>query len=193
MLWHPYAHAADRLECRERPRCYKSVKASELTDAVLLALEAAELPALELKVKNGDGDAHKIQQRLLVKLEKQMEEYRAQEERQYDLLETNPNYPQDVFDRRNKALREKMEECQAAIYKAKSALPQSVDYAERVVALKAAIDILRDDSATAAEKNKVLKAIVERIEFTGSRSIGPGEKGYKKGVNPFTLQVTLRL
>ena len=191
---HPYKHAEDRYTCKQRPPCYKSVKVSALMDAVIVSLEQAELPALELKVKNGDGDARKIQQRLLVKLEKQMEDYRAQEERQYDLLETNPNYPQDVFERRNKALREKMEECQAAIYKAKSALPQSVDYAERVMALKAAIDILRDDTATAEEKNRVVKAIVQRIEFSSIPSDKENRKRLRGGeVSPFEVRISLRL
>ena len=149
---------------------------------------------VSLKVKNGDGDARKIQQRLLVQLEKQMEDFRAQEERQYDLLETNPNYPPDVFERRNKALRAKMEECQAAIYKAKSALPQSVDYAERVMALKAAIEILRDESATPEEKNKVVKAIVERIEYSSIPSDQENRKRLRGGeVSPFEVRISLRL
>lgn len=194
MFWHPYKHAEDRYTCRERPPCYKSVKVSALLDAVIVALEESELPELELKVKNGDGDARKIQQRQLVKLEQQMEEYRAQEERQYDLLETNPNYPPEVFERRNKALRAKMDECQAAIYKAKSALPQSVDYAERVVALKAAIEILKDDAATIEAKNKIIKAIVERIEYVGPPSDSKNKKRQtRNGVDPFELAITLRL
>lgn len=194
MTLHPYRHAENRYICKQRPPCYKSVKAGALLDALIIALEEAELPALELKVKNGDGDARKIQQRLLAKLEKQMEEYRAQEERQYDLLETNPNYPQDVFERRNKQLRAKMDACQEAIYKAKSALPQSVDYAERILALKAAIDILRDEAATPNEKNKVIKAIVERIEFSSVPSDQQNRKRLRGGeVSPFTLDVTLRL
>jgi hypothetical protein len=194
MALHPYKHAEDRYTCKQRPPCYKSVKASALMDAVIVSLEEAELPALELKVKNGDGDARKIQQRLLVKLEKQMEDYRAQEERQYDLLETNPNYPQDVFERRNKALRAKMDECQEAIYKAKSALPQSVDYAERVMALKAAIDILRDDAATIEEKNRVVKAIVERIEYSSIPSDKENRKRLRGGeVSPFEVRISLRL
>ena len=191
---HPYKHAEDRYTCKQRPPCYKSARASVVHEGILAALEEAELPALELKVQSGDGDARKIQQRLLAKLEKQMEEYRAQEERQYDLLETNPNYPQDVFERRNKALRAKMDDCQAAIYKAKSALPQSVDYAERVMALKAAIDILRDDTATAAEQNRVVKAIVERIEYTSIPSDQENKKRLRGGdASPINLRVYLRL
>ena len=87
-----------------------------------------------------------------------------------------------------------MDECQAAIYKAKSALPQSVDYAERVVALKAAIGILKDDTATIEAKNKMLKAIVDRIEYIGPPSDGANKKRQtKNGVDPFELPITLRL
>lgn len=194
MRLHPYKVAEDRLTCKQRPPCYKSVKYRAVYEALIFALEHSELPAMELKMKNGDGNAHEIQRKLLAKLEKQMEDYRAQEDRQFELLETNPNYSQEVFNRRNAELRQKMEECKAAIYKAKTALPESVDYAERVEVMKTVIDVLKDDSATPAEKNKVLKAIVERIEYSGP----PSDKDNKKrqtrnGVDPFNLDITLRL
>ena len=191
---HPYKVAEDRMECKQRPKCYKSVKYGAFYDAVLFALERSELPALELKMQNGDGNAHEIQRKLLAKLEKQMEDYRAQEDRQFELLETNPNYTQEVFNRRNAELRQKMEECKTAIYKAKSSLPESVDYAERVGAMKTAIEILKDDNATPAEKNKVLKAIVETIEYSGPPSDGQNKKRQTRtGVDPFNLDITLRL
>ena len=188
------AKAQNRYSCKSKPLCYKSVKADALSEAVIVALEQSELPALELKAKNGDGNAHNIQRKLLAKLEKQMEDYRTQEDRQYELLETNPNYPQEVFNRRNAELRQKMEECKAAIYKAKSSLPESVDYAERAEVLKSAIDILKDDTATANDKNKVLKAIVDKIEYSSQPSDNsPHRKANRKGVDPFEIVVTLRL
>ena len=192
MSQHPYKHAEDRYECKHKPRCYKSVKVSEVDHAVIIALEEAELPALEMKVKNDDGNAAKIQQKLLAKLEKQMDEYREQEERQFDFLETG-RYSQDLFDRRNAVLRDKMEECQKQIYETKATMPEAVDYAERVVALKDAIEMLKNPHATPAEKNAVLRAIVERIEYTGTPSNGENRKGKPKGVNPFSLKVFLRL
>lgn len=193
MYIHPYQHAVDRYECRTRPRCYKSIKMTELLEAVVVALEQAELPALKIKVKNDDGNARKIQERLLAKLEAQMEEYRAQEEKQYDLLETG-KYTQDLFDRRNAALREKMEACRADIYKAKAVLPKNVDFAERVAALEDAIAILKDPDATPAEQNRVVRAVVERIEYTGVPSIDHTKrKGVPRNENAFTLNVFLRL
>ena len=193
MALHPYKHAEDRFKCKLRPPCFKTVKVSAVHEAILTALEQAELPALEVKLKNNDGSAKKIQQRLLAKLEKQMEEYRAQEETQYELLETR-RYSHDLFDRRNAELRAKMEECQAAIYKAKSVMPEGVDYAERIVALKDAIAILKDDTATPAEQNKILKAIIDRIEYHGPPSDPQNKKRQTKhGVDPFELKITLRL
>lgn len=193
MRLHPYKHAEDRFTCKLRPPCYKSVKASAIHEAVLVALEESELPALELKLKNNDGSAVKIQQRLLAKLEKQMEEYRIQEDKQYELLETG-KYTQDLFDRRNAVLRAKMEECQTATYKAKAALPAAVNYSERVVALKSAIEALKDDDATPEMKNKILKAIVDKIEYHGPPSDRDNKtRQNRTGIDPFTLKVTLRL
>lgn len=192
MYVHPYKHAEDRYECRSKPRCFKSVKQSELVDAILFSLEHSELPALQLKVQNGDGDSLKIQQRLLKKLEAQMQEYREQEERQFDLLETG-KYSQELFDRRNAALREKMEACQKEIYHTKSIMPTNVDYAERVETLQSAINIVRDPEATPEEKNRLLKAIIERIEFFGSPPVDKSVKGWKKNENEYTIKVRLRL
>lgn len=192
MYIHPYKHAENRYECRSKPRCFKSVKQSELVEAILFSLENSELPELQLKVKNGDGDALKIQQRRLKKLEEQMQEYRVQEENQYDLLETG-KYTQDLFDRRNAALRAKMEENQTEIYKTKSSMPKNVDYAERAATLQRAIEIMRDPEATPTEKNRLLKAIIERIEFYGSAPVDKSAKGWKKNENNYSLKVFLRV
>ena len=192
MKLHPYKLADDRLHCKQRPPCFKSVKYQAVYDSVVFALENSHLPDLELRLKNNDGNAHEIQRKLLAKLEKQMEEYREQEENQFELLETK-QYTPEIFERRNAKLRQKMEECKEAIYKAKSSLPESVDYAERVEAMKTAIDILKDDNATAAEKNKVLKAIVEQIEYSGVKSDPENRNQNRKGSDPFNLDFTLRL
>lgn len=193
MRLHPYKKAEDRFTCKHRPPCYKSVKASAVHEAVLAALEEVELPALELRLKNNDGSAAKIQRRLVAKLEKQMQDFREQEDKQFELLETG-RYTQDLFDRRNAQLRAKMEECQTALYKAKAIMPQNVDYAERVVALKSAIDILKDDTAEPEVKNKILKAIVEKIEYSGPPSDPKNKKRQtRNGVDPFELRITLRL
>lgn len=163
---HPYKHAETRLECRNRSvvRCGKSVKMSVVVDAVVQALEFSELPELESKWQNGDGQAIVIQKKLLATLEKEMENYKVQEEKQYEFLETG-RYSPDVFDKRNAVLRQKMEDCQERIYRAKSTMPKEVNYEERIVTLKEAIAGLKDSSVSVEEQNRLLKAIIKTIEL----------------------------
>ena len=129
---------------------------------------------------------------MLERLEKQMEEYREQEETQFELLETR-KYTQDLFDRRNAALRKKMDETQKRIYEAKSTMPKEINYAEKIVSLKTAISALRDPDMPANEKNRLLKAIVTRIEYSGMPPVDKSIKGFEKNENAFKLKITLRL
>lgn len=188
---HPYPHADDRFECRTRPRCVRSIKMSELEEAVIIALEQSELPNLHAKWKSGEGNSIAIQKKLLENLEKEMANYRQQEEKQYEFLETG-RYSPDVFDKRNAALRVKMEDCQERIYKAKATMPNEVNYAEKIVALKEAIAGMKNNELTPEQKNRLLKVIVKRIDYSG---IPPVDKSqpYKKNENEFKLSITLRL
>ena len=188
---HPYKHAEPRFECRTHPRCYKSIKMSELEEAVAFALEHSELPALQAKWKSGEGNSIAIQKKLLETLEKEMAGYRQMEENQYDFLESG-RYTPDVFDKRNAALRQKMEDCQERIYKAKATMPKEVDYAEKIVKLEAAIASMKDSTVSSEEKNRLLKAIVERIDYSGIPPVDKS-KSYKKNENDFKLSITLRL
>ncbi len=154
-----------RLTCKLSPICYKAAVVTDVTAAVITALELSELPALEAKLKNGDGNAAQIQKRIIDKLNKQLEEYREQEDNQYELLETK-QYTQELFNRRNAALRKKIEECEKSIYLARSAMPKNVDYQERITTLKKAIEMLKDDSIPNLEKNALLRTIIERIDYS---------------------------
>lgn len=191
MNLHPYKHADTRLECRSRPKCFKSSKMSDVEQAVIAALEHSELPNLQEKWKSGEGNSVAIQKKLLDSLEKEMANYRQQEEKQYEFLETG-RYTPDVFDKRNAVLRQKMEDCQERIYKAKATMPKEVNYAEKVSALKDAIAGIKDDSISIEQKNRLLKAIVDRIDYS---ALPPTAKGtyYKKGENELKLSITLRL
>ena len=157
--------ARTRYMCPHKPQCTKSAIASQVVDAVIVALEQSELPKLQTKLKNGDGDAAVIQKRRIAKLVKQMEDYREQEDNQYELLETK-QYTQAVFDRRNAKLREKMDACEKELHLARSAMPKNVDYAEKIVTLEQAIAALRDKAMSNKDANRLLRTIVDRIEYS---------------------------
>lgn len=151
-----------RLECRKKPPHFKSAKYEDVVNAVIIALEKSELPSLEALRDNNAGSSIKIQEQILKNLEAEMQGYREQEETQYELLETK-KYTQELFDKRNAALRMKMTECEARIKKARQAMPNAINYEEKVVKLKDAIEALKDDSISPEKQNRVLKEIIETI------------------------------
>lgn len=158
-----------RIECRSKPTHFKSVKYEDVQRVLLYALEYSELPNLEALQKDNAGTSAAVQQQILKRLEEEMKGYHEQEEMQYELLETK-RYTQELFDKRNAALRQKMTECEARIKKARLSMPNAINYAEKVMQLKEAIQALKDESLTPAEKNHFLKAIIDRIEITTTDS-----------------------
>lgn len=162
----PYPHADDRYACHyHNPSCMKSIKMKDVHEAIITALEQAELPNLKAKLDSDQGNSAAIQQKILDGLIKQMAEYKEQEEMQYELLETK-KYTPELFEKRNAALREKMKKCEVQIEETRRTMPKPVDYAERIMALEDAIKALKDDTLSCEEQNRILKRIVERIEIS---------------------------
>ena len=165
--------------------CSKVLTPRDLVPALKTALLTEHLPALEAKQKNGDGESLTIQKQLIDRLEKQMADLKTQEAKQYDLLETGI-YTNDVFLERNAALREKMTACSTQLAEAKKNLPKAIDYAEKIITLKEAISSLDDDSVSMEKKNRLLKAVIKKIEYTS-------EKGQPHGKNDFKLRIYLNI
>ena len=168
-----------------RNYCSKVVTPRALIPAIKTALLTAHLPELEAKRDNGDGTSMVIQKQLIEKLEKQMADLKTQEAKQYDLLETGI-YTNEVFLERNSALRAKISACDKLLVDAKKNLPQAVDYEDKIIKLKDAINSLDDDTIAVGEKNRLLKAIIKKIEYTSS-------KDQPKGTNKFKLRIELNL
>lgn len=166
------------------PTCTRQALASDVIEAVLLNLEKVQLPALQTKIDNGDGDAAVIQKRLIDRLVKQMEDYRDREAKQYELLETGV-YTPEVFNRRHGELREMMEVCEKEMHQARAAMPKRVDYGERLVTLQNAIEALKDPAVDNQTKNRLLREIIDHIDYSGT-----GKPGMRTEI---TLDVYLRL
>lgn len=173
-----------RLECRRKPPHFKSAKYEDVVNAVVVALEQSELPHLEALRDNNAGTSIAIQQKIIKNLEEEMQGYREQEETQYELLETK-KYTQELFDKRNAVLRQKMSECETRLKKARMALPNAINYEKKVVQLKEAIQALKDDSKSRAEQNQLLKEIIDTI-YISTEDAGRG----KTDIN---LKIFLRL
>lgn len=184
MIQHPYPHAQTRLECRQRPMCMKSIQMSFVEEAVADALLKYELPKLQAKLNNDEGNSYKIKKALLTNLEKELKDLKAQEEKQYEFLETG-RYTEEVFDQRHAILLEKIESCQKKIKETQLSMPKQIDYKEKIFLLEEAIEALKSDISP-LEKNKFLKNIVERIDMVTTTE-------GKFNDTQLNLDITLRL
>ena len=173
-----------RLECRQKPKHFKSAAYKDVVAAVTFALEYSELPNLEALKESSAGTSIAIQQQLIKRLEEEMQSYHEQEETQYELLETR-RYTQELFEKRNTALRIKMSDCEARLKKARMALPEAINYEQKTIQLKQAIQALKDESMSPEEQNKLLKVIIDRIEIETT------DNGIKN--TDINLQIFLRL
>jgi hypothetical protein len=54
------------------------------------------------------------------------------------------------------------------------------------MSLKAAIDVIDDDTATIEQKNRLLKAIIKKIDYVS-------DKNQPRGTNDFKLSITLNI
>ena len=179
LVQHPYKHARTRIECRNRHGCgSKSTYLDELVEAVVTALEKEQLPELEAKLQNNDGQAFAIQQKQLKKMREELADLKKQEEKQFDLLEKGI-YTEEIFIERNKAVHAEMDALKTRIYEAGLVLPKEIDYQKKIVTLKEAIAGMRDENLSVLAKNKLLKTIVGRIYYEYLGWEGKGKVSYR--------------
>ena len=182
MVYHKH-RATPYFTCRRN--CSKVLNLRDLVPALKTALLTVHLPELEAKLENGAGDSATIQKQIVERLEKQMADFKAQEAKQYDLLETGI-YTNEVFLERNAALREKIVACSQQIAEAKKNMPKDINYEGKVITLKEAIDAIDDDTIPVDKKNRLLKAAIKEITYAS-------EKGQPLGINKFELDITLNI
>ena len=182
ILYHKH-RATPYFTCRRN--CSKVLNLRDLVPALKTSLLTIHLPELESKLENGAGDSAMIQKQVIERLEKQMADFKAQEVKQYDLLETGI-YTNELFLVRNTALREKIETCSKQIAEAKKNMPQDIDYAGKIITLKEAIEAIDDDTIPVDKKNRLLKAAIKEVKYTS-------EKGQPLGINKFELDITLNI
>ena len=186
MHYREYKKYDDRVSCNLFPHCCKSSKVGELNKALIVALEKEELPFLEQQLKKEKGDSVELHKNLLSTLEKQLLELNNQEEKQYELLEKGI-YTEEAFDKRNKAIQEKRLALKKQIEEVRSTTPKKIDYGKKVSALKKAIASLKSTTITPAEKNRLLKTVIKRIEYSSDAE----KNGYN--TTNIKLDIFLRL
>ena len=157
-----------RLACDGQIHCGTgSCTVDEMMDLVANILRQC-ISDFEIRIKNDQGDAMKLHEKLLKNLEKKMQDLEARELAQWEAQadpDPSQRMPPEIFKKLNEKLLKEKEEVKEAMCNARKSMPDTVDYREKVVRFRDALDALLDPEASVERKNKLLKACIDRIEY----------------------------
>lgn len=159
---------APRLLCDGQTHCKTgSVLYDEMIEKVCNILENC-IEDFEIRIQNNEGDAEKLHLNLIKRLEKKMKDLQTKELAQWE-QQSHPDpsqrMPAEIFKQLNEKLLKEKEEVQQALCNAYEAVPEPVDYEEKLLMFKDALNTLKDPEASAEKKNRLLKACIERIDY----------------------------
>ena len=156
--------SAPRLLCDNQSYCKtSSCLYQELLDRVCSVLEEC-IEDFEIRIKNNDDNTIKHHETLLKRLKAKQEELHKKELSQWEKY-TEEGMPKHVFDALNEKVLKEKEEVQQALCKATESMPMRVDYEEKLCRFKDALEALKDPEVSAAKKNALLKACIDRINY----------------------------
>ena len=139
----------------------------------------------EIKLKNDKKNTQTNKEERIKKLEAKLDELNRKELNQWEKY-SEEGMPKSIFDKLNeKVLRDK-EMVLAALEIERAATPTADHYQEKIMRFTDALNALNDPNASAQDKNRLLKACIDRITYTR-------EKGNRYHKPPIELDVTLRV
>ena len=160
--------AAPRYLCNGQTHCGTgSCLFSQMLDRISDILRQC-IEDFEVRLADNTGDSLKLHTRLIKNLEKQMEDIKARELSQWEQQshpDASQRMPAEIFKQLNERLLKEKEEVQQALCKAYESMPEPVDYEEKIVKFKDALEALRNPDVDAEVKNNLLKACIERIDY----------------------------
>lgn len=180
-----------RFLCSQQRKCGNaSCRMSEVMDEVVAVLESA-ISDFEIRIEKGTDDSVEVHKHAVERLEKRLRELQELEIKQWD-EKTKGGMPAHVFERLNGQTLKEIEEVQQALCTARDSIPEPINLQEKTTNFRAALAALRDPDAPAKEKNKLIKACVERITYSRKRA---GNNGHtRKGEEtPIMLDIKLRV
>lgn len=179
-----------RYMCSRRRCDTASCRMSEVLNPLIEVLREA-VEDFEIKIEKGTDSSAEIHRQTVDRLEKRLRELQELEIKQWD-EKTKGGMPAHVFERLNGQTVAEIAEVQEALCTAKGSIPEPINLQEKVTNFRAALEALQDPDAPAKEKNKLIKACVERITYSRKRA---GKNGHpKKGEEtPIHLDIKLRV
>lgn len=161
-------YAKPRVKCNNKVHCKTgSAVFDEVMERICDSLQNI-IEDFEVRVDNQEDDSIKLHRNLVIRLEKQLEDLKIREKLQWNAKnhpDPDERMPSDVFKELNAELLKERAEITQALCDAKDAIPEPIDYGERVITFRDTLEILKDPTKDASIKNIHLKDIIEKIEY----------------------------
>ena len=157
-----------RLLCNNQVHCGNgSCLHSEMMEKVCQVLEQC-IEDFEIRLSNDTGDSAKLHAKLIKGLEKKLKDLEQKELVQWE-QQAHPDpeqrMPPHIFKQLNERLLKEKEEINQALCKAYESMPEPVDYEEKIVRFRDALEAVKDPNVDAKTQNALLKNCIERIEY----------------------------
>lgn len=157
-----------RLLCENQVQCgTASCTLSEFTEVVIEAMER-EIKDFDLKLQNASEDSAVLQEQLIARLEKRLEELDRLELAQWDKY-TQESMPKHIFEQLNQKVTQEKDTVLRELKTAKETVPPKVDYTQKRETFAAAVKTLQDPNASVKEQNQLLKQCIDRITYSRSK------------------------
>lgn len=158
-----------RLVCDDQTRCHSgSCQFDEMIPLIAEALkkQIADFEILKQKHSNAAAENH---EKLIKKLEKKLAELEEKELSMWE-AQAHPDpaqrMPGDIFKRLNEKLTAEKKETEKALSIAYKTKPTREDYDEKIFRFKVALNAMYDTDMDDEQKNKLLRACIERIDYS---------------------------
>lgn len=176
-----------RLMCDDQVHCHTGSCTYEEFEPMIINILKQCIEDFEIRIKNDNGDSIKMHEKLLKTLEKKIQDLEAKELSQWE-QQSHPDpaqrMPPEIFKRLNEKLLKEKDEVKEAMCNARKSMPERIDYQEKLYKFQEALDALQDPDRPAAEKNRLLKDCIERIDYNREAPElikNPEKKTYKNG------------
>jgi hypothetical protein len=146
-----------------------------------------KIAEFELEIAKGRDDSVAVHEKLIKNLRKRLADIEAREVAMWESqVDPNPEnrMPQHIFQTLTAKLVAEREEVELALKNALETLPKPIDYEQKLVRFKNALDALLDDNRSALEKNRLLKACISKLIYHRARPQRSGNVGKGQWTSP---------
>lgn len=184
---------APRLLCDDQVHCKTpSVIYTEVYDKIIEILEQC-IEDFQVRISNDQGDSVKLHKNMIKQLEAKLKALNENEVKLWNEKAlnrgTDDEMPDHIFKQLKEKCKKEQEEVQQALCKAYESMPEPVDYEDKMIRFKDALDAMKDPDAPVSLINNLLKVCIEKITYSRKKSIRLTRKNCKEyGIDPSELK-----